>query len=111
MKSIFICLASCCLFVACADQNDSELIECSIESVLDDRNMIAYSGQEIGCKFFLELYHFQDKQFFLLGNHCVDMISYPIDCQRNSLCAYGEDSECEEFFASAERIGIVGIDK
>ncbi len=73
--------------------------------------MIAYNGQEIGCKFFLELYHYQDNDFFLLGSHCADMTSYPIDCEGNVLCEDLEDTICMDFYLNSERIGIIGIDK
>lgn len=81
-----------------------------IESMLSENNMVEYNGQEIDCKFFLELYHHKNKQFFLLGNHCADMISYPTDCEGNIICEDEEDFECQFFYANAKRIGIIGID-
>ena len=83
-------------------------IEC-VEDILEQNDMVAYQGQEIGCKFFLELYYYQNKQYFLLGNHCADLISYPRDCEGNTLCENGYDSKCRKFYEQAKRIGIVGI--
>jgi hypothetical protein len=95
------------LLIGCS-KNDSQNSDC-IESMLEESNMIEYNGQEIGCKFFLELYHHKNRQFFLLGNHCADMISYPIDCEGKKICENDEDSECKDFYKHAERIGIIGI--
>ena len=77
--------------------------------MLDEWNMEEYIGQEIGCRSFLELFHYHNKQYFLLGSHCADIISYPTDCEGNSFCEDGKDAECKDFFANAERIGIIGI--
>lgn len=77
--------------------------EC-LNSLLTEMDMIEYNSQEIGCKYFLELYHFQNKQVFLLENHCVDMISEPFDCEENII-------SCDSFHDRAKRIGIVGIEK
>ena len=73
--------------------------------------MVEFTDQELGCKLFLELYEYNNKQYFLLGNHCADIISYPTDCDGNKLCESGENSECNKFYADANRIGIVGIEK
>ena len=97
------------LLMGCS--KDENIKSDCIEQMLSESNMVEYNGQEIGCKLFLELFHYQNKQFFLLGNHCADMISYPIDCEGNSLCEDGEDSECQDFYNNAERIGIIGIDE
>lgn len=97
------------LFSIGCTEDDSICVDC-IESILVERNMIEYNGQEIDCKFFLELYHHQNKQFFLLGNHCADLISYPIDCHGNKLCVNGNDSECKDFYDNAESMGIIGIE-
>lgn len=80
-----------------------------IEAMLNENNMTAYDGQEIECEFFLELYHYDDRQFFLLGSHCADIISYPTDCEGNKLCENSESAICKKFYNNSERIGIVGI--
>jgi hypothetical protein len=79
-----------------------------IEAMLNKRNMLAYNGEEIGCKMFLTLYHYDNKQYFHLGCHCADIFSLPIDCEGNEICI-NDDSECKRYVKRAERIGIVGI--
>lgn len=96
------------LLIGCS-KDDYIKSDC-IESMLIESNMIEYNGQEIGCKSFLELYHYKNRQFFLYGNHCADMWSYPVDCEGNKLCENGEDFKCRSFYNKAERIGIIGID-
>jgi len=95
--------------ISCSSDENTEL-DC-INSKLEEFDMIEYSGQELSCKSFLELYKFKNKQYFLLGNHCADIISNPIDCDGNILCGNEDNSECEEFFINANLIGIVGIEK
>lgn len=73
--------------------------------------MAKYQGEEIGCKFFLSLYEYDNKQYFLLGNYCADMVSYLTGCYGKKLCENGEDKECKDFFENAKFIGIVGIKK
>ena len=97
------------LIVGCSEDDGVER-DC-IESMLGANNMVAYNGQEVGCNSFLELYHYRNEQFFLLGNHCADMVSFPVDCDGNALCEDLGDAECRDFFSNAERIRIVGIDE
>lgn len=97
------------VFLLMGCSKDETIKSDCIESMLDENNMELNVGQEIGCKNYLELYHYQNKQYFLLGSHCADLISYPTDCEGNTLCEDGEDFECEDFYANAERIGIIGI--
>lgn len=107
MKNLSIILAMLILFlIGCSKKEITT--EC-IDAMLTERNMVAYNGEDPGCKFFLELYFYQNRQFFILGNHCADMISFPIDCDGNTYCENGEDTGCRKFHRRAERIGIVGI--
>lgn len=96
------------LIVGCSKEKEPE-ISC-IDSVLEEHGMIEYTDQEIGCSFFLELYHYKNKEYFLLGSHCADVAGDPVDCEGNGLC--GEDGsafQCERFDDNAELIRIVGI--
>ena|SRR5688572_17426655 len=87
----------------CVAQNDC------IESVLKEHDMVPYTGEDLGCKFFLSLLEFKGKQYFQLGSHCADMVAYPFDCDGNELCVNGESSLCAEFHQHAQYIGIVGM--
>ena len=108
MKSLKLLISILMIFVTSCSKNETIKSNCK-ESTLEEFNMVEYNDQEIDCKFFLELFHHEKKEFFLLGNHCADMISYPTDCNGNTLCENGEDSECRKFYKSATRIGIIGI--
>ena len=95
------------LIINCS-KNDEIEMNC-LNDMLSDFDMTKYQGQDIGCNFFLELYHYNQKQYYLLGNHCADMISYPTDCEGNKLCENGDDNKCGRFYENAVRIEIVGI--
>src|SRR5688500_7397615 len=77
-----------------------------IEDVLDTNGMVKYGGQELGCNTFLELYKFNGQQYFLLNNHCADMIVYPFDCSGNKLCEVEDEQNCINFYETAENIGV-----
>lgn len=87
--------------------NESQ--EDCLEKILTEFEMVEYQGQEIGCNFFLELYTFLNKDYYVLNSYCADLISYPTDCDGNRLCENGEGLACNAFYDFAERVGIVGI--
>jgi len=95
------------LIISCSKNDEIEL-NC-LNAMLSDSDMTEYQGQEIGCNFFLELYHYDQKQYYLLGNHCTGLISYPTDCEGNRLCENRDDNKCRRFYKKAVRIGIVGV--
>lgn len=68
---LFICFGCC--------KHEEIKINC-IEDKLKENDMAKYQGEEIGCKFFLSLYEYDNKQYFLLGNYCADMVSYLTGC-------------------------------
>jgi hypothetical protein len=98
----------CC---SCDKEDEIKCIDDCAEEYLVQNGMVRYQGEDVGCKFFLNLYEYQNKQYFLFGNHCADMISYPTDCDRNKLCETGVDTNCKDFYKNAKFIGIVGIKK
>lgn len=95
------------IFLGCS-KDDNINIDC-LDTRLEEWEMVAYDGQEIGCKLFVSLYHHNNKQYYLLDNYCADMISYPIDCDGNILCENEVNTACENFYDNAEYVGIVGI--
>jgi hypothetical protein len=108
MNRLTLTIAFLIIFAMSCSKDETLDLDC-IERKLEEFNMVKFSGQEIGCEFFLDLYLYENEQYFLLGSHCVDMISYPIDCEGNSLCENGADPECKKFYKNSTRIGIVGI--
>ena len=97
------------LSVSCSKSDNIEF-DCIAET-LEEFDMLLFSEQEEGCKMFLQLYHHENKQFFMFGNHCMDMVSYPFDCDGNTLCENGQNAACSAFENSAEFIKIVGIEE
>jgi hypothetical protein len=98
--SILIALVAC--------REECHVKKNCIENVLVEQGMVAYTGQELGCSTFLTLYQFNGKQYFMLGNHCADMIAYPFDCDGNKLCETN-DEKCQQYLQSTKYIGVVGI--
>ncbi|MCV9385066.1 hypothetical protein [Reichenbachiella ulvae] len=92
---------------SCEEENESGEIEDCLQSHLEQNDMVAYDDQEISCQFFMVQYLYLNKQYYLLGNHCADMVVYPTDCDGNQLCL--NQNETCDFYEKAELIGIVGI--
>ncbi|MFT4664582.1 MAG: hypothetical protein ACI9RM_001092 [Ulvibacter sp.] len=107
MKHGLVVLITMILLIGCG-KDDSQEVDC-VTAKLEALNMLEYEDQEISCQFFLRLYEYNEKQYFLLDNYCADIIAYPTDCEGNKLCEAELDSDCNEFYQSAVEIGIVGI--
>ena len=100
------------IFFICFGCDKKEEVTCiddCIESYLKQNEMVSYSGEDVGCKFFLSLYEYQNKQYYVLYRHCADVAINPTDCNGNTLCENGNGKVCNEFFEKAKYIGIVGI--
>ena len=82
---------------------------CLIE-LLEKHNMQLYIGQDLDCKSYLDLYHFNGEEYYLLNNNCIDMISNPVNCEGDSMCS-SPNFSCQSFYLEAERIKIIGITK
>ncbi len=106
-RCIFIIL----LFIgfACDKKEEISCINDCLETYLQQNGMVSYKGEEVGCKYFVSLYEYQNKQYYVLGNHCADVANNPTDCSSNTLCGTGNEKVCGEFFEKAKYIGIVGI--
>lgn len=95
------------LTLACSKEADIKS-DC-LNDVLQQKGMVKYQGEELGCNMFLELYHFKAKQYFIINNHCADMSAFPYDCKGNNLCKDYYNPDCLRFSREAEYKGIVGI--
>ncbi|NDK54427.1 DUF6970 domain-containing protein [Pontibacter fetidus] len=93
----------------CGKKEEVTCIDDCMESYLEQNEMVSYKGEEVGCKFFLSLYEYQNKQYYVLDSHCSDVAINPTDCNGNTLCETGNEKECNEFFKKTKYIGIVGI--
>lgn len=98
------------LISACSKDQGVDL-DC-VDEKLEEFDMVPFTGQEIGCEFFLELYHYRNKQYFVLGSHCADIAINAVDCDGNTLCGTDDNQrKCDRFFRRADNIGIVGISR
>jgi hypothetical protein len=95
---------------SCDRKDEVTCINNCMETYLKQNNMVSYKGEEIGCKKFVSLYEYQNKQYYVLGSHCAEIASNPTDCSGNALCDSGNEKVCNDFFANAKHIGIVGIE-
>ncbi len=101
------------IFIAlllCASCYQEEVTVDCLDEMLTDLDMVSYTGQELGCTFFVHQYTFQNKQYYMLDNYCADIAVNPMDCDRNTICDGNNPSLCEDFFSNATYHGIVGVD-
>lgn len=110
MKGLKLIIAVSIILTASCKKEAAFESDC-IQAIIEGNGLVAYNGQDIGCKTFLMLYCFEGNQYFLSGNNYADMLSYPIDCDGNKLCETYDDMKCKEFFANAEFIKIIGFKK
>lgn len=108
MKTLKIIITFYIVFSLGCSSDDLVDVDC-IDTTLESLDMQPYTGQDISCEFFLELYHFENKQYFLLGNHCTGLQAYPTDCNGNQLCVDEDDKKCRKFYDRAVNKGIIGI--
>lgn len=97
------------LITGCLKQHSIES-ECIVAAIREN-NMIIYKDQDLGCKFYLSLYQFQNRPYFVLDNPCADIIPNPIDCEGNQICLDMENPICKSFFINSKWIRIIGIEK
>lgn len=79
---------------SCEKQGDS-----CIEEKLLSYEMVAYTGQDIGCKMFLHEYEMNGSYYYLLDNYCADMVTFFEDCEGNNYHSLNNSTY----------LGIVGI--
>lgn len=62
-------------------------IELCTEQFLEEFDMKPYEGEEIGCKFHIRLYQYNDIFFAVLNSHCHDLAPFTIyDCNGEEFC-------------------------
>jgi hypothetical protein len=96
------------LAIGCGKEPISVEEDC-IDGVLQKKGMVRYTNQEMSCRNFLELYRLNEKQYFVLGNNCADMMFLPFDCNDVVLCKNFDSLDCENFRENAKYIGVIGI--
>lgn len=106
-RFIIILVTTLLLGISCSKEPQST--EGCLAERLEAHEMDAYNGESIGCKFYLELFEFQNEQYFLFGSHCADVIADPIDCEGNSICDGGSSIKCNNFWNNSVSKGIVGV--
>ena len=91
-------------------KKETSLDEGCISQFLESHNA-KRANDVVGCEFFYALYEFEGKQYFVLGSHCADMITIPLDCSDNNYCKNKTEEMCSNFFNKALYKGVVGIRK
>ncbi len=101
--SIVSFLLASIMFSNCVSENQEVFTDCVAEK-LEQNDMIPYDGEILDCEFFLTLHLYDNKQYFILDNHCVDMIIYVINCNNDTLSVTQESN----FFREKETVDIIG---
>lgn len=111
-KTVYYFILSTFLFISygCDKNDEVTCISDCTKTYLEQNQMVSYKGEAIDCKYFLSLYEYQNKQYYVLGNHCADVASNPTDCSGKTLCESEDEKACSEFFKNAKYVGIVGIE-
>lgn len=105
---LFAFLTAFSCFSACRHEEAAPLTTC-VEQFLTENNLVAYTGQDLGCKFYASLFELGEKEYFYIDHSCADMISIPVDCAGNPYCANIDSPELAYFFANAVFIRVVGV--
>lgn len=88
---------------------EDRLIDCT-DKKMKEYNLLPYNGEELDCDYILELYVFNNQQYFHLYNPCLFVGTYPVDCSGEVACGEGQIS-CSNFYERAEYQGIIGYRK
>jgi hypothetical protein len=105
---LFVFLSIALSIVACQHEQVSPRSSC-VDQYLINNNLLAYVGQDLGCKFYVELFELNGKEYFYTDNPCADMLSIPVDCEGILYCQSVNSAELEFFFNNAVSKGIVGV--
>ena len=102
--SITLCSIGCDSSISNSHQEDF----CT-DYFLEEFNMKAYKGEELGCKTYILLYEFEKTLFALKNNHCVDFAPFTIyDCSGEEFC-FTSIGPC--YIQESLDLGIIGIEK
>jgi len=109
MKNALVLLLFVLFFAAaCKDKKEAAPLNC-VEQYLATNQLVKYTGQYLGCSFYMMRYELGGKDYFVPGSHCADMIAIPVDCEGDPYCA---DVECPAllyFYKNAVYEEIVGF--
>ena len=98
------------LFCLSACRHDPpELTFSCVDQYIQDHQLIKYTGQELGCNFYVRVYTLDGKEYFGEDNPCADMIAIPSDCEGQPYCTSADDPALQYFYQHAEAKNIIGI--
>ncbi len=98
------------LVIACKKEPATTRSSC-VDQFLATNQLVKYTGQDIGCKFYVALFELDGAEYFYADCHCADMLSIPIDCDGNAYCSDINSPELIFFFQNAVNKGIVGFEE
>ena len=96
------------LFISC--KKESNLTKDCISKQLVYAHMIPYVGQEIGYKYYLDLYELDGNQYYFLNNNYIDFSPVIIDCDGKLVCGKNPTPECNNILLNAKFVKTVGIE-
>ena len=108
-KNLFIAILLLATVLLGCNDNDYPSVRSCVNKVLKDNGLEPYTNQEINCRSFVTLHALPGRQYFLWNNHCADLVTYPFDCEGQTLCEDSESDSCTDFYRNADYVGIVGI--
>jgi hypothetical protein len=98
--------------VSCTkDENTNCMTSDCSDKIIKEQRMVRYTNQESYC-FSLNLWIFENRQYYTVDCCVCDQIPYPFDCNNEYFCeTNGEynSAKCNLFFLKAKHMGIIGI--
>lgn len=99
-----ICLLSC--------NNSDDIFDDCVDDFRTVRNINSNEDYPTDCVMYFELYESGDGQFFFLaGNHCIDMVAIPQDCNGEEICPDFMSKDCSTLLMNATLLKVVGFEE
>lgn len=108
MKNLSIFLFLILLGVSCRKQSTDQPLSC-VDQYIQDHHLLKYTGQDLGCHFYVQLYELDGKEYFLTDCPCADMFSIPKDCSGVPYCDSLNTQAMTYFSINAVPKKIVGL--
>ena len=80
-----------------------------IDQYLQQGNWTPYNGQNIGCKMHLMAYEYKQQNYFMVGNHCADMLANFTDCNGEELDWEKDKRLIDNIYEKGTYLGIIGF--
>ena len=108
MTKFASCIFLLLLFAAACRKVDVLSPDC-IDQFFAASNMVRTTDPIYGCKFYVGVHDLDGEIYFHYDHTCADMLSMPVDCSGNPLCASFDDPLFGYFLQNAVSLGIFGV--